>query len=440
MGCSGDIKIKSNKNKSSNMPNDVNDMIKRPPKKPEDADEVIDTNQYNEDDYPIFQSGWSERDIQNLRLIAILIVNKGFILIEKIFITIDHSKNITKFVKIETEIKGKNKNNHLIQKIYNKKCPFEQFKEYMDGYELDCGINAYYKTLSENPTTDNFIISQNIQGKFKTYQYIYYKDTYQCRFEDVEGGMDGQMGSQPDDPIEKSPENIVEIYNKKISEFLNYEKEILELKDPDKDIDTTDYEDYDYPIFSPFWHNNFIHSLKLLMMKTSKDGTINLDRIYITIDYSQNKTKVLKMQSEIKDGKENKHLVQKIYKDKCSFEKFKSDLEKYQSDFQILVKGMFSYPPSIDIYIISENNKGAIKRNAYLYDKENRICNIHTLEGENGNFSSTFSSEEKQFREMYQKYKEETQDITFLALDAIEVKEAEEKGEEQGDEGMDNDD
>ena len=86
MGCSGDIKIKSNKNKSSNMPNDVNDMIKRPPKKPEDADEVIDTNQYNEDDYPIFQSGWSERDIQNLRLIAILIVNKGFILIEKIFI------------------------------------------------------------------------------------------------------------------------------------------------------------------------------------------------------------------------------------------------------------------------------------------------------------------------------------------------------------------
>lgn len=374
-------------------------------------------------------------------MFVIQIIHKGLILIEKIFITIDHSKNITKFVKIETEIKNNNKNNHLIQKIYRKKCSFEKFKDYIDEYQFDCQIQPYFETLSKYPTKDNFIVSRKIQAFFETYQIIYNKDTYQCRFFDCSGDMEAQSGSgssPEDDTITKQPEEVVNFYNKDLSKLLDYQNKVLELKDTDKDIDTIVFKDYDYRIFTPFWQKNFIHSLRLVMKKISKDETIKLERLYITIDYSQNKTKYLKIENEVKGENEKKHLIQKIYKEKCSLEKFKSDIKKYQSDFQILTgKDMLSNPPSIDIYILSENNKGSIKRTAYLYDKENKECKIEVLEGENGNFMTNSSSEKKTFREMYGKYEIETSGpiwSTFKGLKREDEDEDEDEIEQDGEE------
>jgi hypothetical protein len=52
----------------------------------------LDTDTFNEDDYPIFQSNWSQNNIQNLRFVSLEMPYKGVVFYNKIFITIDHNQ------------------------------------------------------------------------------------------------------------------------------------------------------------------------------------------------------------------------------------------------------------------------------------------------------------------------------------------------------------
>ena len=68
----------------------------------------IDTTNFNENDYPIFESNWTETNLQNIRFITLDVVNK-VILYEKLFITINLDKGIAKVVNIYKEELGNNK-------------------------------------------------------------------------------------------------------------------------------------------------------------------------------------------------------------------------------------------------------------------------------------------------------------------------------------------
>ena len=97
----------------------------------------LDTDTFNEDDYPIFQSDWSQSNIQNFRFVSIGMPYKGIVFYDKIFITIDHNQKKAKLIKIKKEEKGNKKTKHLIQKIYNDRSSFEDFQSDLETLSND---------------------------------------------------------------------------------------------------------------------------------------------------------------------------------------------------------------------------------------------------------------------------------------------------------------
>ena len=83
-------------------------------------------------------------------------------------------------------------------------------------------------------------------------------------------------------------------------------------------------------------------------------------------------------------------------------EQFKSEFEYLDKKFHIFVPGMFS--PRKDIFITAVNDNGAIFRYLCLFDKETGVYEMNSLEGENGNFKTNKTTDNKSFTEIKKYY------------------------------------
>ena len=128
--------------------------------------------------------------------------------------------------------------------------------------------------------------------------------------------------------------------------------------------------------------------------------------LYIIIDNFHNKTKFIKKETILNEEGEKEHAIQKIYRQKKTMEQFKSEMEYFDKNFHIFVPGMFS-PPK-DIFIIAKNDNGAINRYMSIFDKETNIYEMNSIEGQNGNFNTNKTTDNKRFKEIskyyYQKF------------------------------------
>ena len=208
------------------------------PKKKAVEEKDLDTNDFNEDKYPIFQSNYFEKYIQNLRKITIMKGPDGVKKIEKLYITMDHNKKKAKVIKIEKEENGDNKKQHLNQKILNEDCTLQKFKADVEKGKDDFRIESK-DIFSKSATTDIYIYAQNVDNYIIRIYLFYFKDTAELKMFQFQGNKFSYSTSNRS-LTNLGPEEIVEKFNEFTSSFLEYRKQTFSLID-DQDYDENDF-------------------------------------------------------------------------------------------------------------------------------------------------------------------------------------------------------
>ena len=357
----------------------------------------------------------------NLRFVSIEMPYKGVVFYNKIFITIDHNQKKAKLIKIIKEEKGNKKTKHLNQKIYSDRSSFEDFKSDLESLSNDLILINLEDLYSKGTSTDYFIVFQNLNGEYEKNTYIFNKETNECIDQDGFGTIGSGAGYSEPDSFQTTPEGIVERYNERISELIDYKKlDLKKLKnDKDKDLNTNDFYDSDCPLFQIFWYKNIFQNFRLITAELKEDGSILVNKLLITIDLFQNKTKFAKIDIKVFEGDRKRHLTQKIYKQKCTLKKFQKEIEAYNEGFKILsANDIFSKPPSTDVFIVAQNDRGNIKRYVYIYDKETNECFEESLERIDDDYVTFDSKIESIPIDLAEKFKDK---VYGLAEHLIEV-------------------
>ena len=277
----------------------------------------IDTTNFNENDYPIFESNWTDTNLQNIRFVTLGVVNK-VILYEKLFITINLNQRTAKVVKIYKEELGKNKKKRLVQKIHRDVNSLEDLIDDIEEYTKDYDF-MHYDMTGEHKGKDAYLAAQNINDHIK-YKFIYYdkKNNY-ATFDELEGEK-GKGGSGGNSSVDEEPEEVVKTFNKLISEIVDFKNQKITYVDNDKDIDKDNFDDFYPSPFQSFWQKNFYQNFAVQsrFFDDNKREEIKLD-VYITIDNLHNKTKFIKKETIVTEEGEKQHAIQKIYRQKKNY-------------------------------------------------------------------------------------------------------------------------
>ena len=110
------------------------------------------------------------------------------------------------------------------------------------------------------------------------------------------------------------------------------EKEKKEKQRTDIDLDTADFKEENYPLFSSNFFEKFIKNIRKTIIEKNQDGSFKVHKLCVTLDYNKKITKIVKIE---KDSSGQKHLIQKFLKGECSLEKVKEDLVKYNDEYHI---------------------------------------------------------------------------------------------------------
>jgi hypothetical protein len=397
----------------------------------------IDTTNFNENDYPIFESNWTDTNLLNIRFVTLGVVNK-VILNEKLFITINLDKRTAKVVKIYKEEFGSNKKKRLIQKIHTDVSSLEDLVDDIEEYTKDYDF-MHYDMTGEFNGKDAYLAAQNINNHIK-YKFIYYdKENDYATYSDSEGEKGGEHTGGLTS-MDRDPEEVVKDFNKLISEIVDIKNQNIKYVDKDKDIDKDNFEDFYPKPFQSFWQKKFYQNfaIETRLFDENKREEIRLE-LYITIDKFNNKTKFVKKETILNEEGKKDHAIQKIYRQKKTMEQFKSEMEYLDKNFHIFVPGMFS-PPK-DIFIIALNDNGVINRCMSIFDKETNNYEMNSIEGQNGNFNTNKTIDNKRFTEIYKYYYEKFDSILYPDSGGEEGEEGcfgdegEEGEEAYGDEG-----
>lgn len=369
----------------------------------------IDTTNFNENDYPIFESNWTDTNLQNIRFVTLGVVNK-VILYEKLFITINLNQRTAKVVKIYKEELGKNKKKRLVQKIHRDVNSLEDLIDDIEEYTKDYDF-MHYDMTGEHNGKDAYLAAQNINDHIK-YKFIYYdKGNTYATYSESEGekGGDHSGGSSS---VESEPEKVVKDFNQLISTIVDIKNQNIKYVDNDKDIDKDNFDDFYPKPFQSFWQKKFYQNfaIQTRSFDDNKREEIQLE-LFITIDNFHNKTKFMKKERILNEEGQKEHAIQKIYRQKKTMEQFKSEMDYFDKNFHIFVPGMFS-PPK-DIFIIAKNDNGVINRCMCLFDKETGVYEMNSIDGENGNYNTNKTTDNKRFTEIYNYYYQKFDSVLY---------------------------
>ena len=137
----------------------------------------IDTNDFNEADYPVFYLDFYSKKYKNIQKVytEIKIVNYALVFkVYKIFITLNFKQNISTIVEIEKVFSKGGVKKHLKKQEF-KECTMEQMRQFIEKYNSSFDIDSsdWFKST---PTTDIFIRSEkNEKNKIKTLSMFYEK-------------------------------------------------------------------------------------------------------------------------------------------------------------------------------------------------------------------------------------------------------------------------
>jgi hypothetical protein len=137
---------------------------------------IIDTDNFIESDYPIFNPDYYSKKYKNIKKVYTELIVDNYIDIYKIhkkFITIDFQKKISTLTEIEKVISNETKL-RLTKQEFNG-CSINQLRPFIEKYNSTFNIisSDWFKT---KPTTDIFIKSEkNDKNEIKTLSMFYEK-------------------------------------------------------------------------------------------------------------------------------------------------------------------------------------------------------------------------------------------------------------------------
>ena len=174
MGCSNSFASKSN---DDNNPNYINNN-----------DNNVDTDDFNEGDFPHFQPYFYDKNIKNIKKVYEERINEGNnikVKIHKILILINYVERNTTTIQIEIEkLDGRTINRHLTQLFY-KECSLDNVRTLIEKYNSLFKIDSrqWYKSKS---SSDIYIKAEKINNKlFKIIKMFYEKDISRLTFNKI---------------------------------------------------------------------------------------------------------------------------------------------------------------------------------------------------------------------------------------------------------------
>ena len=227
-------------NQNLKQPDNKEDKQKEKPKK-NIHEEDLDTTDFNEDDFPMFQSNYYEKFIQNIRKTIIEKTADGTLKINKLYITMDHQKKKAKVIKIEKEENGDNKKKHLIQKIFNEDCKIEKFRDDIENSNEEFQIDTK-QIFSNANNTDIYIVSQKVNNYINRFSFFYNKSRSDINIYEFQGNKMSYSTSNQS-MSNRGPEEVIEAYNEQASQYLDYKKQIIKLID-DQDYDESKFNQF----------------------------------------------------------------------------------------------------------------------------------------------------------------------------------------------------
>ena len=182
----------------------------------------IETDDFDEKNFPVFEYDFFEKHIQNYKRILIEKTDDGIVNIHKIFFTFNYNENKTKIIEIEKTEKPDQTTKHLKKRVL-KECSPNDNKEILEKYNKVFKIDAKLFT-SQPKTCDLYIKAQKEGSSLIRKEYVYDKKNIKFTVKSVK--MDGGSSSSSSSYISgMGPEDVVNKYNETQKDFLDNAKE-----------------------------------------------------------------------------------------------------------------------------------------------------------------------------------------------------------------------
>ena len=132
-----------------------------------------------------------------------------------------------------------------------------------------------------------------------------------------------------------------------------------------------DFEDSDYfSVFKPNFYEKHIQNFTKVFSDLQDEDGDKVHQISITLNYRDNEINIVEIEKTL-DSEYTKHLRVSKIENKCSLEKARPFLEKYNSHFQIDSSQWYNINNATDIYVKAEiDSEGFLSMFEITYDKE----------------------------------------------------------------------
>jgi uncharacterized protein YkwD len=220
--------LNKNRKKKKNKKAKNENQVKKPENSQQNITSVaqksdnIETDNFDEKDFPVFEYDFYKKHIQNYKRILIEKADNGTVNIHKIFFTFNYNENKTKIIEIEKTEKPDQTTKHLKKRVL-KGCSLNDNKEILEKYNKEFKIDAKLFT-SQPKTCDLYIKAQKEGQSLIRKEYIYDKKNIKFTIKSfiMEGGSWGSTSSYT---TGMGPEDVVNEYNETQTDFLDNGKE-----------------------------------------------------------------------------------------------------------------------------------------------------------------------------------------------------------------------
>ena len=218
MGCLDSRSIMSNENANSNNLIDVQD----------DGNEYVDTDNFREEDYPLFQLNFFDKNIKNIKKVYEEITSSGnntIIKTHKIFITIKYQEKRMTSVEIEIErVNGQVVKKHLKKLIYHG-CYIDNIRILLEKYNSTFNIDSS-RWYQSKDSTDIYVKAEKDKNNVsKSFQMYYEKDTPTLKINKKINYHGSDVSSEEECP-NIQPTDVIKKYNELKSQYNDKKPEI----------------------------------------------------------------------------------------------------------------------------------------------------------------------------------------------------------------------
>ena len=262
MGCS-DSAVQSNDNNNPNY-NNNNIYHYSYTNNPNFINNNVDTDDFNEGDFPHFQPNYYDKNIKNIKKVYEERINEGNnikVKIHKILILINYVERNTTTIQIEIEkLDGRTINKHLTELFYNE-CSLDNVRTLIEKYNSLFKIDSrqWYKSKS---SSDIYIKAEKINNKlFKIIKMFYEKDISRLTFNKIIKCGNSENSSEVI-YSNITPWEIVRKYNELKSIYYDNNPEIFDFSEEPKESVHNNYSKKQNYSNNNYYSNNNNYSYK----------------------------------------------------------------------------------------------------------------------------------------------------------------------------------